>query len=79
MISSTTVFRGIFSAVGAEKRPAMTGPVRIDQTGKRLPIALHQKRARLRVPELEVPIKHPGNILTGNPGLELFFGEGTFA
>gem|GEM_PF-5303245 len=57
----------------------MPGPVSIDQTGKRLPIALHQKRACFRVPEPEVTIKHPGNILAGNPGQKLFSGKCAFA
>jgi hypothetical protein len=64
--------------VGTDKRPAVTWPVGIDQAGKSIPFTLHQERTRLRVPELKVPIKHPGTILTGNPGLEFFFGKSTF-
>jgi hypothetical protein len=61
-----------------EKGPAVTWPVGINEAGKSIPFTLHEERTRLRVPELEVPIKHPGTILTGNPGLELFFGKRTF-
>lgn len=56
----------------------MTWPVVIDQAGKSITFTLHKERTCLRVPELKVPIKHPGTILTGNYGLELFFGKSTF-
>lgn len=64
--------------MGAEKRSAVTWPVRINQAGKSIPFTLHQEWARFRVPEPEGSIKHPGTILVGNPGLELFFGKRAF-